>query len=354
MFSGKKVLIVYNRFPSIAEDLKQAFEHVGVRADIFYSTDYRSWFYQKIIRPINRLARSLRLIPKGTDLFKHCDLNFINYITLNFKKFYQTSQPDFLLFIHGIPFGNELLKDIDIPKVGWWLEPSDHLPELIKNSTSFDIYNSFSQESVDLLLPVGVDARYLAHAVTSEKFFTTEQTKIYDVVFVGNWSPWRDDVLEAACQVTDRIALYGPQWLKKSKLPKDVLKKIYRGPEILGRDLNQLFNQARVVLNASRIKASHGLNMRFFEVAGAGGLLLTDPVNEIGKHFKDGSELVVYEDVEDLKVKLAQLLGSPDMASKISKNGQHIVLGQHTYQHLAHQFLLQFEEIMKKKIKPSS
>jgi len=354
MPQDKKILIVYNHFPPIAEDLKLAFSNVGIQADIFYSTDYQSWFYKKMIRPINRLARNLRLVRKGADLFEKCDLNFLNFITLNFKKFYKESQPNFLLFIHGIPFGNDVLKDIDIPKVGWWLEPNDHLPELMKNSASFDIYNSFSQKSVDLLLSVGVDARYLPHAVNLTTFFKSQVAKIYDVAFVGNWSPWRDDVIWAALQVTDHIALHGPQWLKKSKLPKEILNRIYKGPEVLGHDLNHLFNQTHIVLNASRIKGSYGLNMRFFEVTGAGALLLTDPVSEIDKHFKDGLDLMVYQDLEDLKIKLAQLLKVPDMVSKISRSGQHVVLDQHTYQHLAHQFLLQFEEIMIKKIKPSS
>jgi spore maturation protein CgeB len=354
MLPRKKLLIVYNRFPPIAEDLKKCFLSYGLQVEIFYSTEHTTWFYRKIIRFINRWARNFRLVSKGTDLFKRSRFNFLNFITLSFKKIYDDFQPDLLLIIHGIPFGQSILKDIDVPKIGWWVEPSDHLPELLKNSYAFDIYNSFSQKSVDLLLPTGIDARYLAHAVNPTNFFKTNQEKIYDVVFVGNWSPWRDDVLEAACQVTDQIALYGPQWLKKSKLSKNLLKKIYRGPEVLGDNLNHLFNQTHIVLNASRIEGSYGLNMRFFEVTGAGSLLLTDPVSEIDKHFKDALDLVVYQDLEDLKIKLTQLLKAPDMVSKISMNGQHVVLNQHTYQHLAHQFLLQFEEIMIKKIKPSS
>lgn len=345
-----KVLIAYHRFPPIAEDLKAAFQSIGVDAEIFYTTDYEHWFYHRVIRKINRYARNLRLIPKGGNLFKTHPLNLVNYVGNNFEQALSKYQPDAVLVIHGLPFGNSCLSELAIPKIGWHLEPRDDLPYLIENASVFDIYNSFSQKDVDLLVQAGYDCRYLSHAVTPEKFYSETGTlKIFDLTFVGNWSPWRDEAVKAALEVTTNLALYGGYWEKKSSIPKKVLKQIYKGKEIVGADLNHLFNSSRIVLNASRIPGSHGLNMRFFEVLAAGSLLLTDAVPELEKHFVPDAHLVVYQNTDELKRRLGEILNDSKQQNLIRLAGQRLVLEQHQYQLMAKHLLSQFQEILAKR-----
>ncbi|MEX3954035.1 hypothetical protein AB4Y40_40935 [Paraburkholderia sp. EG287B] len=75
--------------------------------------------------------------------------------------------------------------------------------------------------------------------------------------------------------MTQDIALYGHSWIKKSRLPRDILRRIPKEDIILGASLNALHNKARMVLNADRT-VSLGLNMRYFEVLASGSCLLTD------------------------------------------------------------------------------
>ena len=343
----RKVLIAYHRFPPIAEDLKKAFQSLGVDAEIFYTTDYEHWFYHRVIRKINRHARNLRLIPKGGDLFKTHPLNLANYVRTNFEQALSRYQPDAVLVIHGLPFGESFVTKPALPRIGWHLEPRDDLPYLVENAKPYDIYNSFSQKDVDLLVGAGYDCRYLSHAVHPEKFYSEAGTpRTFDLAFVGNWSPWRDEAVRAALEVTANVALYGGYWEKKSTIPKSVLKQIYKGKEIVGADLNHLFNESRIVLNASRIPGSHGLNMRFFEVLGAGSLLLTDTVPELEKHFVPDTHLVVYRNTGELKQRLAGLLHAPEQQDHIRRAGQRLVIEQHRYQLMAKHFLAQFREIL--------
>ena len=65
-------------------------------------------------------------------------------------------------------------------------------------------------------------------------------------------------------------------------------------------------------------KASHGLNMRFFEVLATASVLLTDEVAEIDRHFEPDVDLVVYTDTAQLQQKLQLLLASPELRQRIS------------------------------------
>jgi glycosyltransferase involved in cell wall biosynthesis len=350
----KKLLIAYHCFPPIAEDLKKAFLRCGVQAEIFYTTDYEHWFYRRIVRTVNRHARNLRLISKDGDLFKAHRLNLGNYVASNFQTAYARYQPDALLIIHGLPFGEAVLAEIAIPKIGWHLEPRDDLPYLVQNASPFNLYNSFSTKDVDILVNAGFDCRYLSHAVDPENFYTkTGVSKKFDVTFVGNWSAWRDEAVRAVLEITPNVALYGSYWKKKSLIPRKVFQQIYKGKEIVGAELNQLFNESRSVLNASRIPGSYGLNMRFFEVLASGTLLLTDSAPELTTHFVPDLHLVMYRNLDELKNCLRELLNDPDKQDRIRYTGQKLVLEHNSYDLMAKHLLNQFREIAEKNSCPA-
>ena len=54
-----KVLIAYDYFPPIAEDLKKAFNRLNVSVEIFHSSDHEHWFYKKVIKRVNKLKKML-------------------------------------------------------------------------------------------------------------------------------------------------------------------------------------------------------------------------------------------------------------------------------------------------------
>lgn len=170
--------------------------------------------------------------------------------------------------------------------------------------------------------------------------------KDIDVVFVGNWSEWRDEVLLRTLSLTHNVVIYGPQWLKKSRIPKQVLQKIYRGPMVVGAELNHLFNRARVNLNASRVYGSTGLNMRFFEVLATRSLFITDFVPEIEKHFLDGQDLAVYQTLDGLTDLLKKFLADENLSLNVAEAGYQKVLANHTYSHLASSFEKQFTSLI--------
>ncbi len=341
-----KVLIAYDYFPPIAEDLKKAFNRLNVSVEIFYSSDHEHWFYKKVIKRINKLARNLRLIKKDVDVFARHPLNRLNYLSTKLKNVCDTFSPEVIFFIHGQPYGNQILDGLTVPKLGWWMEPNDDIRELRTNASPFDIYHSFSQKTLDLLKPEGYKVDYLCHSVSPDRFYPLpEALKKYDVCFVGNWSPWREKVIEAVLNITDRVALYGPHWRKKCGPIAKHLDGIHLGDQIIGKDLNALFNSSKIVLNASRIPDSNGLNMRFFEVLATKSCFLSDAPPELARHFESGKHLMVFDDLLDLQSKLALLLSDQNLCEKLAFSGYQHVLEHHTYDHMAQKLLEQYQSI---------
>lgn len=341
-----KILIAYDHFPPIAEDLKSAFNRLNIAVEIFYSSNHEHWFYKEVIRRINKLARNFRLIKKDVDLFAQHPFNRLNYLATKLKSICDSYMPEMIFFIHGQPYGNEILDKMPIPKLGWWMEPNDDVCELRENAAPFDIYSSFSQNTLELLKPEGFSVNYLCHSVNPERFYPVpDLQKKYDVCFVGNWSPWREQVIDAALKVTNKIALYGPHWKKKSQLVSSNLNRIHLGDHIIGEDLNALFNSSKIVLNASRIPNSNGLNMRFFEVLATKSCFLSDAPPELPRHFESGKHLMVFDDLSDLQSKLGLLLSHSDLCEKLASSGYQHVLQHHTYDHMAQQLLKQYQSV---------
>ncbi len=342
----KKILISYLESYGIAFKLKEAFESLGIETELLITCQTNHWFYKRVIKPINKIARNLRLVKKGYDFFPNHPINRLNYLSSSFKKKYEIFKPDLVLFIHGIVYANDILTEITAPKIGWWTEPDDDINLLRINAKPFDLYNSFSQKAVELLEREGFPAKYLCHAYDPKSFYKIDNCiQNIDVVFVGNWSPWREEVIKKVLSVTENISLYGPGWNTKSNLGSCNIKKIYKGPKIVGAELNRLFNSAKIVVNASRNYGCSGLNMRFFEVPASGACLLTDWVPELERHFIPGQHLIVYSTIDDLGLRIVELLQNTELRNDIAKNGCNYVSKSYTYEKLAKQLLYQYKDL---------
>lgn len=348
----KKILIAYVRVPPIAFDLKEAFEGMGIEVRLFLASDVPvGFFHKKIIRRLNRWAWSLRLVRKGRILFQDHPLRWENIVADRLYQCYKDFQPELVFFIHDPYYGGhgaKVLEKITALKIGWYVEPFDDITRLKNSSRFFDIYNLFHLKGVSLLKEEQIKTEYLSHAVNPKRFYPLPNTQPqYDMCFVGNFSPWRDEVLKSALSVSNNIALYGPNWLKtgKSKISRKDLAAIYKGESIVEQDLNGLFNSTKVVLNVSRIRGSAGLNMRFFEVLATGACLLTDAPPELERHFVSDKHLVTFDNPEEMVSKLKTLLNDSSLRKQIGQDGYQQVIAHHTYAHMAEKILLQYDTL---------
>lgn len=152
---------------------------------------------------------------------------------------------------------------------------------------------------------------------------------------MGNWSPKRQEFIEAALEVTPNIAIYGGKWFKKN-LTRPSIFRCIKGNYIEGEELVRLYNQSKVVLNVTNwgkgegVKRS-GMNMRVMEVPATGAFLLTDSSRELEDFLSPGRHIAVYEDKNEFLRQLAYYLDHDAERKQIAQCGMEHVCRHYSY-----------------------
>lgn len=337
-----RILITYDDDYRIAFYLMDEFKRRSIECEFFVTNKTESWINKMFFRKINKMARNLRLISKDSDLFYRSPLSYTRHLESELQKRIISFKPDLIFCIHGQRFGEHVLKNTSLPKIAWWIEPDPNKETLFQFAKPFDLYFSYDSDAVDYLVRNGVNSRYLSHAASPNNFYPIAGTNKYtDILFFGNWSPWREQVLYAAFLITKNISLFGNSWLKKCTLfSRSELRSIYKGKEITGSDLNLAINKSKIILNAQRLKGfSTGLDTRFFDVLSAAGLLLTDAPQDLSTHFEDQKDLLVYDDLDDLKKLICSILNNVQDVDGIKRLGHENVVKNYTYKNFVDHFL---------------
>ena len=147
--------------------------------------------------------------------------------------------------------------------------------------------------------------------------------KTIDYSFVGSWSEYREGFIDS---IGKTFCIRGGGWEKSSNKFK---KKHDVDPIILSQhDMCTLFNKTKINLNMLTPENEDLTNVRFFEVTGCGGLLLTERNSHSGKILKDKSECLMYSSSEDVTT----ILGGDFNIEEISKSGhQRIINGKNSF-----------------------
>lgn len=341
----KKILITFVDNFLILDYLEKEFKALGVEVDVYATNNSGHWLHRYVFKKINKLAKTLGLISKDTDLFGWSRFSFEKYREYEFAERIQQFKPDLILCIHGHKFGESVLKQINIPKIGWWVEPNPNIETLIRYARLFDLYLSYDSEIVEMLKNLQIRSEYQSHVASSSDFYPIPKAvKNIDVLFYGSWSPWREEVLFAAYQATKNIALFGSDWIKKCTLfsVKD-LRSILQGRELTGPHLNEVINRSRIVLGVQRLKQSTtGLDTRAFDALASGAVLLTDAPKDLFRHFKDHEDLFIYEGSDEVPGLIKTLLTGQVDVVKVSRSGREKVMQSFTYKVLCQKIANEF------------
>lgn len=158
-----------------------------------------------------------------------------------------------------------------------------------------------------------------------------KQKKIYDVVFIGSFSPYHKRGIKLLEEVASRIPIHiwgtGIHFLS----PFSPLRKYYYG-EVWGSDMYTILARSKIVLNRHIDAAGNfANNMRMFETTGMGALLITDKKRNNNELFKIGEEIIEYEHADDLIKKINYYLTHEKERNLVAKAGQGRTLKDHTY-----------------------
>jgi spore maturation protein CgeB len=158
-----------------------------------------------------------------------------------------------------------------------------------------------------------------------------------NVVFAGGATPRRERLLGELVEFG--IAVWGPGWRKTS------LKDYCRGELPNTEDFVRAYAGATVAVNIHRTGAEDrggdatGVNRRTFEVAAIGVPQVVDARADLGRHFEDGSELLVYSNSDQLKGQVKRAIQEDNYRNRLAAAARQRALQQHTYMHRMHDLL---------------
>ncbi len=140
----------------------------------------------------------------------------------------------------------------------------------------------------------------------------------FDVTFIGQPHGDRRAVLDAIRRVGIAVEAWGYGW------PRGKLST---------RQAVEVINESAVNLNLSNAITGDvdQIKGRDFEVPACRALLLTQHVEGLAEYYQLSSEVLVYENLDDLVAKIRWALDHPDAAETVRDAGHRRVLRDHTY-----------------------
>jgi spore maturation protein CgeB len=165
---------------------------------------------------------------------------------------------------------------------------------------------------------------------------TEEEIKYYgsDVSFVGAGYYNRRHFLSGLIDYD--LKIWGTNWDMHSKLSNYIQRS---GSRVGTDEIVRIYNSCRININLHSSSYHKGINPfgdfvnpRTFEIMSCGGFQLVDRRSGLNGLFEEGEEVVIFDDLNDLRQKIDHYLKHQDEAYRISENGKNRVITDHTYE----------------------
>ncbi|AIY85855.1 MULTISPECIES: glycosyltransferase [unclassified Thermotoga] len=153
-----------------------------------------------------------------------------------------------------------------------------------------------------------------------------------DISVVANLHSFRVPILEKLVSTGKySIKIYGsppPYYVNTS----NQLLGIYTGRYLANEEKAKAWRYAKISLNTLHPGEIESVNVRVFEITGAGGFLLTPYRKCLEDLFVIGEEIEVYYSLNDMIDKIDHYLKNSEKREKIREKGQKRALMEHTYE----------------------
>ena len=254
------------------------------------------------------------------------------------RKVIAAYQPDLFLTLFGFDVSVESLAHLrheGIPSACWWINDPFQLARSLKKAAHYDYIFSNSAGCLEDYRAAGAANAFFLPTACDPKVHRPvppQQKYRCDVCFAGDWSPLREQIMDALAQDFD-VRIFGP-WGKKisadSKLHAHLTDGFFTPDEMAC-----MFSSAKVVLNVHTWYGSfdHGVNPRLFEAAGCGAFQLVDWKQEIPDLFDCEKEVRCYRVPQELNAMVREVLGDDAARLSAAQAAHARAYREHTYRH---------------------
>ena len=255
---------------------------------------------------------------------------------------FNSFQPDFV-FMHLQ--GDGIITD-DLAKmmaeksvvVNWTGDVRQILPSFYI-STGKNIHSTLftNMNDADYCSMQGVNAGFLQVGYDSQHFNifgdTDEKNITYpEIIFMGSnytTSPFPltqlryEMVTRLKKEFGNRFGFYGGGWEGAN------------GNITSYAEEGKAYRSCKIAINLSHFAYRRYSSDRMFRILGSGAFCLTHHFPEIEKDFEVGKELVVWENIDDLVIKIKKYLAKDEEREKIALNGYNKAITKFTWHHFA-------------------
>jgi spore maturation protein CgeB len=141
-----------------------------------------------------------------------------------------------------------------------------------------------------------------------------------EVAFIGTWMPERGRFLRRLLELGVPLTLYGDRWQKATDW--SILKKVWRGPGLVGPDYVKAIQSAKICLGLLS-KGNRDLHTtRSAEVPYVGSVLCAERTEEHMAMYKEDEEAVFWSKPEECAQKSFALLADEEKRTRIAEAGR--------------------------------
>jgi len=257
----------------------------------------------------------------------------------------ETFRADVVLALAQAPLNAGCLEYLRQKKVttAYWFVEDFRFMEYWKNIAGYyDFFFTIQQgQFFTELQKAGIkNYHYLPMAACPEihkpVLLTEEEMKYYgsDLSFVGAGYYNRRHFMRGLLDFDFKI--WGSDWA----LHSDLAQCIQRGGARIDTDgIVKIFNASGININLHSSTYHKGvnpfgdfINPRTFEIMACGGFQLVDRRPALEGLFEPGEDIIVFDDLGDLRNKAAHYLADPEERKRAAERGRQRVLKEHTYE----------------------
>lgn len=257
--------------------------------------------------------------------------------------------PAFVLIVQGAFVKPETVRwirdDTEATPILWSYDEIDRLRLTRQSAEFYDTVYLFDPPEPGQFENVNAKYLPLAHDANTYRALDSTDGEPIDVSFVGSlMNRRRKEVLSHLVHELDaNIEIWYPAWTLKNpvsfyryRIKRRKMSRHINRTFIDHATINVIYNRSKICLNihkAWKINSDEpvGLNMRTFEIPGAGGFELVDDVSNIGDHFDVGEELVTYSGLDDLVETVRYYLDNDEEREAIASRGYRRAKDEHTF-----------------------
>lgn len=187
-----------------------------------------------------------------------------------------------------------------------------------------------------------LSAFYLGEAYNPEKNYpilSNEEKYKADLVFVGTIHSHRYPIIEKLVALGKyNIKIYGTK--PAFYLPKDErILRCFTGEYATYEERAKIFKNAKINLNTLHLGEINGVNVRLFEIAGAGGFQLVTHKKEIAEFFELKEEIDTFSNFDELVEKIDFYLKNDKLRVEMAKKSYQKAKDRYTYKNRLQEIL---------------